>query len=75
MTRSHAADKVDAYAEALKEQWREGLSFNFVNIHLQLAPGTETAFVPYNTPLFTVYPTLNRQCCKIEDLRNVAGDK
>lgn len=75
MTRSHAADKVDAYAEALKEQWREGLSFNFVNIHLQLSPGTETAFVPYNTPLFTVYPTLNRQCCKIEDIRNVAGDK
>jgi hypothetical protein len=74
MTRSHAADKVDAYAEALKDKWKDGLSFNFVNIHLSLAPGVDTAFVPYNTPLFTVYPTLNRQCFKIEDIRKVANE-
>jgi len=74
MTRSHAADKVPAYAESLKEKWREGLSFNFVNIHLLLSPGTETAFVPYNTPLFTLYPTLSKSCYKIEDSRKFAEE-
>ena len=71
MTRTHASDKVEAYAKSLKEPWQEGLSFNFVNIHLQLSPGIETAFVPYNTPLFTLYPTLNRQNLKMEDIRNI----
>ena len=72
MTRTHASDKVEAYAKSLKEPWQEGLSFNFVNIHLQLAPETETAFVPFNTPLFTLYPTLNKQNVKIEDIRNMS---
>ncbi|TDJ58845.1 MAG: hypothetical protein E2O42_07720 [Nitrospina sp.] len=67
MTRSHASDKVPAYAESVKEPWQEGLSFNFVNIHLTLNPGTDTATVPYNTPLFTVYPVLNRQNFKFVD--------
>lgn len=71
MTRSHAADKIDAYADALKDQWKDGLSFNFVNIHLSLMDGVESAFVPYNTPLFTLYPTLNQQCYKVEDSRNM----
>jgi len=71
MTRTHASDKVEAYAKSFNEPWQKGLSYNFVNIHLQLAPGTETAFVPYNTPLFTVYPTLNRQNFKVEDSRNM----
>ncbi|MCH7623850.1 MAG: hypothetical protein IIB46_07180, partial [Nitrospinae bacterium] len=70
MTRTHAADKVEAYAKSFNEPWQEGLSYNFVNIHLQLAPGNDTAFVPYNTPLFTVYPTLNRQNVKFESSRN-----
>jgi len=73
MTRSHAADKVDAYSAALKDAWRENLSFNFVNIHLQLAPGVDTALVPYNTPLFTLIPTLSAQNYKVEDARNLAG--
>jgi hypothetical protein len=73
MTRTHASDKVEAYAKNIKEPWQEGLSFNFVNIHLQLAPETTTALVPFNTPLFTVYPTLNRQNVKIEDYRNMGG--
>ena len=73
MTRSHASDKIDAYSDALKESWKEGLSFNFVNIHLTLRPDVESAFVPYNTPLFVLYPVLNSQCCEIEDYRNVAG--
>lgn len=67
MTRSHASDKVPAYAESVKEPWQEGLSFNFVNIHLTLNPGTDTATVPYNTPLFTVYPVHNRQNFKFVD--------
>ncbi len=71
MTRSHASDKVENYAEGLRNPLLENLSFNYVNIHLQLSPGTETAFVPYNTPLFTLYPTLNRQSCKLEDIHKL----
>ena len=67
MTRSHASDKIPAYAQSTKEPWQEGLSFNFVNIHLTLNPGTETAVVPYNTPLFTIYPVHNRQKYKFAD--------
>lgn len=71
MTRSHASDKVEAYAENTAQPWQEGLSFNFANIHLTLSPNTETALVPYNTPLFTVLPTLSRQHYKFEDKRIV----
>lgn len=60
MTRSHAADKIDAYADALTHPWQEGLSFNFVNLHLTLSPGNDTALIPYNTPIFTIYPVLNK---------------
>ncbi len=67
MTRTYASDKVSAYAEAQAQAWQEGLSFNFVNLHLQLLPGTETAVVPYNTPIFSVYPVLSRQCYRFED--------
>ena len=72
MTRSHASDKVENYAQSAQGAWREGLSFNYVNIHLQLSPGTDTAFVPYNTPLFTLHPVLNRQSCKIEDMQKLS---
>ncbi|MDP7556401.1 MAG: hypothetical protein QF687_00765 [Nitrospinaceae bacterium] len=65
MTRTHASDKIPAYAESFKEPWQEGLSFNFVNLHLQLSPETDSAFVPFNTPIFSVYPVLNRQCFQI----------
>jgi hypothetical protein len=71
MTRSYASDKVETYAESLSQPWQEGLSFNFVNLHLQLSPGVETAVVPYNTPIFTVYPVLNRQCYKFEDRQQI----
>ena len=71
MTRSHASDKVENYAEGLHNPVLENLSFNYVNIHLQLSPGTETAFVPFNTPLFTVHPVLNRQSCKLEDIQKL----
>ena len=72
MTRTHASDKIDAYAQSLKEPWQDGLSYNFVNIHLQLSPGTDTAIVPYNTPLFTVYPALVRTNFKFEDARKLS---
>jgi len=71
MVRSHASDKVPAYAENTSQPWQEGLSFNFVNIHLTLGPNTESAFIPYNTPLFTVYPvypTQNFKWTSISDL-------
>jgi hypothetical protein len=65
MTRTHASDKIPAYAESSKEPWQEGLSFNFVNMHLQLLPGQERAIVPFNTPIFSLHPVLNRQCFQI----------
>lgn len=68
MVRSHAADKVPAYVENTALPWQEGMSFNFVNIHLTLSPGTDTAIVPYNTPLFTVYPILPTQNLKWMDV-------
>ena len=68
MVRSHAADKVPAYVENTSLPWQEGMSFNFVNIHLTLSPGTDTAVVPYNTPLFTVYPILPTQNFKWMDV-------
>ena len=68
MVRSHAADKIPAYVENTSQPWQEGMSFNFVNIHLALSPGTETAFVPFNTPLFTVYPVLPVQNFKWMDV-------
>ena len=56
-------------SQALSKPWTEGLSFNFVNMHLQLSPGVETALVPFNTPIFSVYPVLSRQCFRFEDAR------
>lgn len=71
MTRSYASDKVETYAQAHTQPWQEGLSFNFINLHLQLAPGTETGFVPHSTPIFSVYPVLNRQRYRFEDRRRI----
>ncbi len=72
MTRTYASDKVSAYAESSREPWQEGLSYNFVNLHLALTPGTDTAVVPHSTPIFTVYPVLNRQNYTMED-RHLLG--
>lgn len=55
ITRTYGTEKVDAYAHASDEAWQESLSFNYVNIHLQLLPNVQSAFVPFNTPLFSVY--------------------
>jgi hypothetical protein len=70
LTRTYATEKVAAYA-APAQPWQEGLSFNFVNLHLQLLPGVSSAVVPFNTPIFSVYPVLSRQCFKFEDRRNI----
>lgn len=73
MTRTYASDKVPAYVESFREPWQEGLSYNFVNLHLTLSPGADTAIVPHSTPIFTVYPVLNRQNYSIED-RHTLGE-
>ena len=71
MVRSHASDKVPAYAENTSQPWQEGLSFNFVNIHLTLGPNTESALIPYNTPLFTVYPVYPTQNFKLTSISDL----
>ena len=43
-----------------------------MNLHLALTPGTDTAVVPHSTPIFTVYPVLNRQNYTMED-RHLLG--
>jgi len=69
--RTYGTEKVAAYAESTKKPWQEGLSFNYINMHLGLLPGTETAVVPYNTPIFSVYPVLNRQGYAFKDVRTM----
>jgi hypothetical protein len=69
LTRSYATEKVHAYAQAVTQAWTEGLSFNFVNMHLQLLPEVGTAVVPFNTPIFSVLPVLSRQHVRYEDRR------
>ncbi|MDE3243174.1 MAG: hypothetical protein KGO52_10695 [Nitrospirota bacterium] len=71
LTRTYATEKVQAYAQAVTQPWTEGLSFNFVNMHLQLLPGTDSAMIPYNTPVFSVLPVLNRQQYRFEDRRTL----
>ena len=71
ITRTYGMEKVGAYVESFSKPWQDGLSFNFINIHVQLLPGVETAFVPYNTPIFSVYPVLSRQSYEIVDRQAV----
>jgi hypothetical protein len=71
MTRSYASDKIESYVENLSQPWQEGLSFNFVNLHLALNPGIDRAVIPSGTPIFSVYPVLNRQCYRYIDRRTL----
>lgn len=73
MTRTYASDKVEAYAALNRETWQEGLSYNFVNLHLGLLPGVQAATIPFNTPIFSVYPVLARQAYRFEDRTRVGG--
>ena len=43
-----------------------GLSYNFVNLHLGLLPGVQSATIPFNTPIFSLYPVLTRQSFRVE---------
>jgi hypothetical protein len=70
--RTYGTEKVAAYAGSMKQPWQEGLSFNYINMHLGLLPGIETAVVPYNTPIFSVYPVVNRQAFTYKDVRTIS---
>jgi hypothetical protein len=74
LTRTYATEKVHAYAQVGSRPWHEGLSFNFVNMHLRLLPDVMTAVVPFNTPMFSVFPVLSRQGYKFEDRRTLEGE-
>ncbi len=68
MTRSYASDTVQTYAAAQAHPWQEGLSFNFVNLHLTLNPGTETGVIPCSTPIFTIFPVVSKSCYAFESI-------
>ena len=67
MTRTYGLGTTEEYERAGGEPWQEGLSYNYVNLHLALRPGVESALIPYNTPIFTLYPVLSRQAVAFED--------
>ena len=67
VVRTYGTEKVGAYAGAGNKPWQEGLSFNYINMHLGLLPGFDTAVVPFNTPIFSVYPVVNRQSYSFKD--------
>jgi len=73
VVRTYGTEKVAAYAAATKQPWQEGLSFNYINMHLALLPATDTAFVPANTPIFSVFPVLSRQTYTFKDVRTLSS--
>jgi len=58
-----------------KEEAFGPMAFTFIKEQdldkLGLAPGAESALVPFNTPIFSVYPVLTRQSFKFEDARSL----
>jgi hypothetical protein len=75
LTRTYATEKVHAYAQFGTRPWQEGLSFNFVNMHLRLLPGATSAVIPFNTPIFSIFPVLSWQCYKFEDRRMIESGR
>ena len=73
LTRTYAAEKIAAYAGTGTQSWQQGLSFNFINIHLQLLPDITTAIVPANTPIFSLYPVMARGNFQLEDARTFSA--
>jgi len=71
LTRTYASERIAAYAGAGSQQWQEGLSFNFVNMHLQLLPQMMTAIIPANTPIFSLYPVTARGQYQLTDARSL----
>ena len=72
LTRTYASEKTAAYAGAGSQPWQQGLSFNFINMHLQLLPDTTTAIVPASTPIFSFHPIMARGNIQLEDARTLA---
>ena len=72
LTRTYATEKTAAYASAEKQPWQQGLSFNFINMHLLLHPDRITALVPANTPIFSLYPAVARGNYQLEDVRSLS---
>ena len=73
LTRTYASEKTAAYAGVGIRPWQRGLSFNFINLHLQLLPDVATAVVPANTPVFSVYPTVARGKDQLVDARTLSS--
>lgn len=61
LTRTYGLGTNEEYARAGGEPWQDGLSYNYVNMHLALRAGVESAVIPHGTPIFTLYPVLSRQ--------------
>ena len=74
MTRTYGLGTTEEYERSGGEPWQEGLSYNYVNLHLALRPDVESAVIPYNTPIFTLYPVLSRQAVAFEDAA-AAGER
>ncbi len=70
LTRTYATEKIAAYAGAGTQPWQQGLSFNFINMHLQLLPGVTTALLPADTPAFSLYPVVARGNYHVQDARS-----
>ncbi|HEU4683548.1 MAG TPA: hypothetical protein VFS39_03495 [Nitrospira sp.] len=71
LTRTYASDKIAAYAGMGQQAWQQGLSFNFINVHLQLLPDVSTAVIPANTPIFSLYPVVSRGAYQLTDARSL----
>jgi hypothetical protein len=72
LTRTYASEKIASYAGAGSRPWQDGLSFNYVNMHLQLLPTVTTAIVPAHTPVFSLYPVTARGQFQITDARTIS---
>lgn len=72
LTRTYASEKIASYAGAGRQPWQDGLSFNYVNMHLQLLPRITTAVVPAHTPIFSLYPVTARGQFQVMDARTIS---
>jgi hypothetical protein len=71
LTRTYASEKTAVYAAVGDQPWQEGLSFNYVNMHLRLLPNQTTAVVPAHTPIFSLYPVTARGQYQLTDARTI----
>ena len=72
LTRTYASEKIASYAGVGRQPWQDGLSFNYVNMHLQLLPSITTAVVPAHTPIFSLYPVTARGQFQVMDARTIS---